>query len=191
MIAGKHGNLVTLNRNSPDYPQLLDLRLGNSAPESIDAFGNTEILNLEKTALLCSNRCPGNPIMAALETFRGWREESRCIISGFHSHVEKECLRILLKGDSPLIICPARSIKTMRIPKEWKTPLLDGRLLILSPFPSNLRRPTAKLAQKRNEFVAALADEIYIPWVTSSGHLQQLIKKIPKWNIPIRVNLEN
>lgn len=185
MITRKNANLVTLKRNCPGYPQILEQRLGNSAPESIDTIGNIEILNLERTALLCSNRCPGDPIMAALVTFQSWREESRCIISGFHSHVEKECLRILLKGESPLIICPARSLAGMRIPGEWGDPLVDGRLLILSPFPSNLRRPTAKLAQERNEFVIALADEVFIPWVSENSGLANLTSLIANWGIPV------
>ena len=56
------------------------------------------------------------------------------LIGGFHSPMEKECLDLLLRGSRPIIICPARSIDRMRIPKPWKAPLADGRLLVMSPF---------------------------------------------------------
>ena len=36
-------------------------------------------------------------------SYRGiWRDEGRCIISGFHSPIEKECLLILLRGNQPV-----------------------------------------------------------------------------------------
>ncbi len=50
----------------------------------------------------------------------------------------------------------------MRIPAEWKAPLTEGHLLLLSPFTGNNRRPTVGLAEKRNELVAALADGIFV-----------------------------
>jgi len=48
------------------------------------------------------------------------RDDGVTVISGFHTPVEKECLRILLRGSQPVIICPARSIEGMRIPPTWK-----------------------------------------------------------------------
>jgi len=40
------------------------------------------------------------------------------VISGFHTPAEKECLRILLRGAQPIIICPARSIEPIFL--SWK-----------------------------------------------------------------------
>jgi hypothetical protein len=47
------------------------------------------------------------------------------IIGGFHSPMEKECLDLLLRGQQPIVICPARSIQGMRIcgfpqPGDWR-----------------------------------------------------------------------
>ena len=75
--------------------------------------------------------------------------------------MEKECLRILLRGSQSIIICPARALP-QRVPPEWRQPLADGRLLILSAFRAGEKRITTELAIRRNEFVAALADEIWI-----------------------------
>ena len=46
----------------------------------------------------------------------------------------------------------------MRIPHDWRTALEEDRLLVLSPFPSTRRRPTAELSAQRNELVTDLAD---------------------------------
>jgi hypothetical protein len=71
--------------------------------------------------------------------------------------MEKECLDLLLRGTQPVVVCPARGIQSMRIPSRWRTPLKDGRLLVLSPFDKRHRRHTAELADQRNRFVGAIA----------------------------------
>jgi len=48
----------------------------------------------------------------------------------------------------------------MRIPVAWREPLEQERLLLLSPFEKKHRRMTADLADQRNTFVAAIADEV-------------------------------
>ncbi len=128
--------------------------------EPIACLGNPDILRKDKLALFCSRKCPGDLILKAYDLARELRERGVTVISGFHTPVEKECLRILLRGTQPLIICPARSIESMCIPLAWRKPLEQGRLLILSPFKEGQRRMTAKLAERRNLFVVTLADEL-------------------------------
>jgi predicted Rossmann fold nucleotide-binding protein DprA/Smf involved in DNA uptake len=141
---------------TPDYPAAL-LRDGVGwAPPVIHALGNLAILRKPLMALFCSAKCPGRVILPAYDLAARWRDGGRAVISGFHSPVEKKCLRILLRDSQPIIICPARSLP-QRTPPDWKTPLADGRLLLLSCFPSGPRRATADTAARRNEFVAALA----------------------------------
>ena len=118
-------------RGDPRYPARLRQRLGADAPPELTALGNLDLLAQPMTALFCSARCPGSIILPAYDQAAQWRDAGRCVISGFHSPVEKECLRILLRGSQPIIICPARGIPK-RIPPEWRKPLADGRLLILS-----------------------------------------------------------
>jgi hypothetical protein len=97
---------------------------------------------------------------------------------GFHSVVEKECLRILLRGSQPLIICPARSLENLRLPEDWKEPLAQGRLLLLSRFGTTDRRVTAELAARRNEFIAAMADEVWFAHIAPGGKMQRLANKV-------------
>jgi predicted Rossmann fold nucleotide-binding protein DprA/Smf involved in DNA uptake len=165
---------MLLNATDARYPARLRERLGKDAPPQLTALGNLDLLTLPKTALFCSTRCPGDAILRACDTARQWRDENRCIISGFHSVVEKECLRILLRGSQPVIICPSRSLKKMRLAADWKKPLADGRLLVLSCFSGNEHRMTSALAIRRNEFVAALADEVWFAHVAPGGQMQRL-----------------
>jgi len=173
---------VALNATDARYPARLSKRLGDAAPAQLSALGNLDLLAQPKTALFCSARCPGSAILAAYDQAAHWRDTGRCVISGFHSPVEKECLRVLLRGRQPLIICPARSLEGMRLPADWKKPVSEGRLLLLSPFAARHRRATAELAARRNEFVAALADEVWFAHLTPGGQLERLSKTVASWS---------
>ena len=64
----------------------------------------------------------------------------------------------------------------MRIPKAWKEPLATGRLLLLSFFEDAIRRPTAAIANQRNAYVAALADDLLIAHAERGGKTETLCK---------------
>ena len=166
-------NPIVLNSADVRYPALLRKRMGADAPPELTALGNLDLLALSKTALFCSAHCPGKVILATYDQAAKWRDAGRCVISGFHSPVEKECLQILLRGSQPIIICPARTLP-QRVPPDWKKPLAAGRLLVLSAFAATANRITADLASRRNEFVAALADEVFIAHATPGGQLDSL-----------------
>jgi predicted Rossmann fold nucleotide-binding protein DprA/Smf involved in DNA uptake len=155
------------------YPSRLLQRLTTDAPSSLSVLGNPHLLALPKTTLFCSARCPGKVILTAYDQAARWRDEGRCVISGFHSPVEKECLQILLRGSQPIIICPARALP-QRVPPEWKKPLEAGRLLVLSGFAATEKRVTAELAGRRNKLVAALADEVWFAHITPGGQMAKL-----------------
>ncbi len=165
------------------YPQRLQERLGKDAPRQLIAMGNLDLLGLPTTALFCSARAPGQAILAAHDQAARWRDEGHCVIGGFHSPVEKECLRILLRGRQPVILCPARGLEGMRPPADWKKPFADDRLLVLSPFSASERRATKDLAAERNRFAAALADEVVFAHIAPGGHLEELSQLVAGWGI--------
>jgi len=141
-------------------PKSLQKHLLPEWHDPVHMLGNQDILQSKKLALFCSRKCPGNLILKAYDLARSLRDAGTTVISGFHTPVEKECLRILLRGTQPVIICPARSIEGMRIPAAWNQPLEQGSLLLLSPFAKKYRRMTAALADQRNRFVASIADDL-------------------------------
>jgi predicted Rossmann fold nucleotide-binding protein DprA/Smf involved in DNA uptake len=177
---------LTMTVLSPDdaaWPRLLTVRLGDAAPKKLTAQGNLDLLALTKTALFCSAKCPGSVILPTYDQAAKWRDTGRCVISGFHSPVEKECLQILLRGDAPVILCPARGMLE-RLPAQWAIAVASGRMLILSAFAATATRITAELAAHRNEFVAALADKVFIAHATPGGHVENLTRSLRAWGIP-------
>ena len=142
----------------------------------ITAKGNLEVLDKSLIGFFCSIRCLGDVILKTYDLARTLRETDVTIIGGFQSPMEKECLDLLLRGSASVVVCPARELGRMRIPKNWKGPLAEGRLLILSFFDDSIRRPTAAIAAKRNAYVAALADRLLIAHAGKGSKTEQLCK---------------
>lgn len=157
-------------------PTRITLRTFVNWPDSLEvaAIGNSALLRPEKVGLFSSVRCPGDLILAAYDYAKKLRDAGTAVISGFHSPVEKECLRILLRGSQPIIICPARSLANMRIPTELRPHIEKGRLLLLSPFSEKERRATSVLARERNGFVASIADKLCFIYTEPGGSLEAL-----------------
>ena len=148
-------------------------------------LGDRRLVEDPLTALFCSNRCPGDLILKAYDLARAMRDTGVPVIGGFHTPMEKECLRLLLRGSQPVVLCPARSIDNMRIPRDWRLALDGGRLLVLSSFPKTLRRPTATVAAQRNDLVAELAERILIIHAAPGGNTEAFARKLARSGKPL------
>lgn len=167
------------------WPQTLGARLGDTAPSQLHLIGPAPLLADRKIALFCSAQTPGAAILRAYDAARRMRDDGTTVISGFHSPIEKECLKILLRGKQPIIICPGRAIESMRIPADCRAAFDAGRVLFLSPFTRLPKRVTKESALRRNEVVAALADEAYVAHIESGGKTDQIVKMLTEWKVPI------
>jgi len=154
-------------------------------PPRLAVRGDPALLRGDKLGLFCSIRCPGDLILRAYDYARKLRDDGVTVISGFHSPVEKECLRILLRGKQPLIICPARSLANLRVPREWQQDIENGRLLLVSPFVGSQKRATAGRAQARNQFVAAVADRVCFIHTAPGGALASLANALRGAGFPL------
>jgi predicted Rossmann fold nucleotide-binding protein DprA/Smf involved in DNA uptake len=73
----------------------------------------------------------------------------------------------------------------MRIRVEYKKPIEEGRLLLLSPFKESQRRNTVETAIERNRFVAALADAIFIAHASPKSKMEKFCHEVLKLNKPL------
>lgn len=137
------------------------------------------MLNNPKTAFLCSRKIPASAVLKCYDWAIEQREKGNCVISGFHSRLEKDVLCYLLKGSQPVILALARGLK-VRIEPELKKPLEEGRLLIISPFEKSVKRITRETSQTRNRLMIELADRITIGYASPGGQLEELLKGVEK-----------
>ena len=139
-------------------------------------FSKVELLKEHKIAFLCSRTCPANIILKTYDWAIEQREKGRCIISGFHSQIEKDVFHYLLKGAQPVILALARGLKK-RIEPEIKSALAENRLLIVTPFAESVKRITAETAQKRNRLMFEVADEIFVAHASAGGNIAKLMQE--------------
>ena len=185
-------SIQRITEKDTNYPAGLEHYLKTETPETIWARGNIDLLpgknatlNGDLWALFCSSKCPGEIILKAHDLAQEFRKAGIPTIGGYHSPVEQECLRVLLRGSQPILLCPARSIENMRLKPAWKDALTENRLLILSIFGGHHRRSTAVLANQRNAFVAALADKICIAHAAEDSKILEFAQMVLAWGKPV------
>lgn len=140
-------------------------------PQPLHCVGNAGLLKSRTLALLCSVKCPGNVILRAYDLMRDLRNENVTVISGFHSPMEDECLKILLRGTCGIVICYARSLPA-RVPAELRKPIDEGRLLLLSAFDDGHDHITRRSSAERNRQVADLGDILFVPYASPGGMVE-------------------
>jgi hypothetical protein len=170
---------------TPDHPRYPASLRGRSDVRIFQAAGPVELLSLPATGFFCSSQCPGSIILKTFDQITALRDRQRVLIGGFHSPMEWECLRILLRGRQPVVWVPARSIQGMRLKPELEPAFAAGRLLILSPFPERCRRITASMAEERNRFVAALAVESFVAHAAPGSRTRALCEELASQGKPV------
>ncbi|MDY0020814.1 MAG: DNA-processing protein DprA [Anaerolineae bacterium] len=174
-----------LTSDAPDYPAALLRTLGAEAPPWLDTEGNLALLHTPTLGLVCSAKAPGSILLHVHDLAQQWRTTGPTLVSGFHSPAEQEVLAVLLRGPQTIILCPARSLLRMRLKPEYREPLAEGRLLLLSPFPEYVQRATAETALQRNRLVAALADALLVAHAEPEGKTAHLVQEIASWGKPL------
>lgn len=170
-------DLQIISPEHPDYPPGLKTCIAFKTAPTLTAIGNLNLLQKpaigsavpEVIALFCSIKCPGDLILKTYDLAQALRDAKIPVISGFHTPIEQDCFKILLRGTQPIIHCPARSLHKMRLSSEQKQAMVENRLLLISPFSASYPRATAELAEKRNEMAGAIAHSIFIAYAAPNS----------------------
>jgi predicted Rossmann fold nucleotide-binding protein DprA/Smf involved in DNA uptake len=145
----------------------------------VEYLGDLRNLHLPKTAFLCSRRVPAGAILKCYDWAAEARDAGRCVISGFHSPIEKDVLYYLLKGNQPVIIALHRGIGP-QIESRFAAEIEAGKLLIVSPFARSIRRGDARTAAVRNRLMVTIADSITIGYASPDGELSKIVSQATK-----------
>jgi len=138
--------------------------------------GNLELLALRQVAFFCSRNAPAETWQNALAWAAVAREAGTCVISGFHSGIEKEVLRQLLPGSQPLIVILARGLKGTMEP-ELAEPLAKGRLLVMTRYAESVTHACEESCHQRNRLMMELAAEAVVGFASPGGKLERLLRE--------------
>ncbi len=153
----------------------LQSRLGNAAPSQFMAVGNIALLTEPLLGLIASRQCPGHVLLQTLELATQWARALQVVLSGFHSPLEQQVLRSMLRRQGRAVKLLAHALDDYRVPDEEQVPLAEGRLLVLSACPPSVTRTTRATALARNRLVLALATVHCVPYLSPDSPLQGLL----------------
>ena len=154
-------------------------RVGAELAARIVGIGETTLLDEPLLGLIASRECPGHVLLETLDQVPRWVKAGRIIVSGFHSPLEQQVLRSLLRRNGRAVRVLARcfSVNGYRLAQEEQDAFANGRLLIISAFGADTPRVTRVSAIKRNELVIALSTEVVTPFISKGSPLDELLAK--------------
>lgn len=129
----------------------------NSIPTYL---GNTELLKKRKVGFLASRKISTLSILPTLDwAMQVSKQKDIAIVSGFHSKIERDVLKILLQGECGIIVVLARGMYH-KLPKQYGEAMSQNRLLIISYEKESVIRVSEATAHKCNNYVREIADEM-------------------------------
>lgn len=151
-------------------------RVSTELAARIVGAGATALLAEPLLGLIASRECPGHVLLETLDRVPEWVKAGRVIVSGFHSPLEQQVLRSVLRRKGRVVKVLARGMTDYRPTTEEHEPLAAGRMLVITACPPEVRRITRETALARNHLVLALASEIIAPYVTANSPLMLWLK---------------
>lgn len=123
-------------------------------------LGNKELLKMKKVGFLASRKISTLSILPTLDwAMQICKQKDIAIVSGFHSKMERDVLKILLQGECGIIVVLARGMYR-NLPKQYEVAMLQNRLLIISYEKESVIRVSEATAHKRNDYVREIVDEM-------------------------------
>lgn len=160
-------------------PPVCAQRVGTELAARIVGAGETALLAEPLLGLIASRECPGHVLLETLDRVPEWVKAGRVIISGFHSPLEQQVLRSVLRRKGRVVKVLARGFggqcAEYRPQPEEREPLAAGRMLVITACPPEARRTTRETALARNRLVLALATDIVVPHVAADSPLATLL----------------
>jgi predicted Rossmann fold nucleotide-binding protein DprA/Smf involved in DNA uptake len=169
-------------------PSLCADRVGPEIAARIVGAGETALLAEPLLGLIASRECSGQVLLETLEHVPKWVKAGRVIVSGFHSPLEQQVLRSVLRRKGRLVKVLARGLdperSVLRLTPEEGLALRESRLLVISPFGSDVTRTTRVTSLQRNQFVLALSDKTVVPHVSSGSPMEGLLRDFKDRIVP-------
>lgn len=115
---------------------------------------------MRKIGFLASRKISILSILPTLDwAMQIYKQKNIAIVSGYHSKMERDVLKILLQGECGIIVVLARGMYS-RLPRQYEEAMLQNRLLIISYEKESVSRTSEATAHKRNGYVRKIADEM-------------------------------
>jgi DNA processing protein len=120
--------------------------------------GDPALLNYPLLGIISARQVDSD---LALETAQLLKQlvslEDAAFVSGWHSPLEEEALRILLAQEATVVLCVAKSLDRFIPSMGVESRVTDGKALLLTHCTPKAKRITRNASLRRNELIVELA----------------------------------
>ncbi|NOT63966.1 MAG: DNA-processing protein DprA [Acidobacteria bacterium] len=173
--------LWVISRADADYPRRLKVRLKEEAPAVLYGCGAARLLETGGLAVVGSRHVDDVLIDYTMAQGRLSAQAHQTIVSGGAKGIDQAAMRGALEAGGQACGVLADSLEKISLQREHRNPLLEERLVLISPYDPNAGFNVGH-AMQRNKLIYALADAAlvvnsdYEKGGTWAGAVEQLTK---------------
>jgi DNA processing protein len=146
-----------ISRADAEYPRRLKTRLREDAPAVIYGCGDMGLLESGGLAVVGSRRVDDSLIDYTMAVGRLAARARRTLVSGGAKGIDQAAMRGALEGGGKVTGVLADSLEKTAMNREHRNLLLDGQLVLISPYDPSAGFNVGN-AMQRNKLIYALAD---------------------------------
>lgn len=165
----------------PTYPQRLKERLKENAPAVLYGCGDAAILETGGLAVVGSRNATPALLKYTEHIGQLAAHAKQTVVSGGARGIDQASMQGALQADGKAVGMLADSLERAALNREYRSPLMEGRLVLVSPY-DPLAGFNVGNAMQRNKLIYALADAAlvissdYQKGGTWAGAAEQLTK---------------
>ncbi|MFT8898006.1 MAG: DNA-processing protein DprA [Acetobacter sp.] len=146
-----------VSRADAEYPRRLKARLREDAPAVLYGCGDMSLLETGGLAVVGSRNVDAALIDYTVAVGQLAARAGRTLISGGAKGIDQAAMRGALEGGGSVCGVLADSLEKITMNRENRNLLLDGQLVLISPYDPSARFNVGN-AMQRNKLIYALAD---------------------------------
>ncbi|AXM96559.1 DNA-processing protein DprA [Pseudomonas plecoglossicida] len=146
-----------VSRADAEYPRRLKARLREDAPAVLYGCGDMSLLESGGLAVVGSRHVDDSLIDYTLAVGRLAAQTGRTLVSGGAKGIDQAAMRGALEAGGKVCGVLADSLEKTTMNREHRNLLLDGQLVLMSPYDPNAGFNVGH-AMQRNKLIYALAD---------------------------------
>lgn len=146
-----------VSRADPEYPRRLKLRLREASPAVLYGCGELALLETGGLAVVGSRHVDDDLIEYTMDVGRLAARAGRTIVSGGAKGIDQSAMRGALEAGGRVCGVLADSLEKTAMNRESRNLLLDGQLVLISPYDPSAGFNVGN-AMQRNKLIYALAD---------------------------------
>lgn len=146
-----------VSRADPDYPRRLKFRLREDSPAVLYGCGDLALLETGGLAVVGSRHIDDTLMEYTMNVGRLVARAGRTIVSGGAKGIDQSAMRGALEAGGKVSGVLADSLEKTAMNREHRNLLMDGQLVVISPYDPSAGFNVGN-AMQRNKLIYALAD---------------------------------